>query len=112
MGDPLTSQREKEERDMESQTTPRSRFVGQIIQRAASDPDFRKRLIADTTTTVESMLGVRLPEGISIRIVQEAPNEVCLVLPAQHDRAAFISDEALAAAGAADTTWGPQCQAC
>jgi hypothetical protein len=61
---------------------------GAVIRRALRDTSFRRRLRADPRAALEQELArlggapVRLPEGLSVRVVEEAPASLVLVLPA------------------------------
>jgi hypothetical protein len=55
----------------------------EIIEKAWKDEQFRKELLADPNGAVERVTGQRLPEGIKVKVVEEGPDEVCLVLPAR-----------------------------
>ena len=64
--------------------------------RATADAAFRASLISDPAAA----LGGALPEGLTIRVLEEAPGEVLLVLPAVSDQ---LSDMQLdAGSGGAD----------
>ena len=52
----------------------------QIIARALKDPQFRDALIAHPRGALESM-GVQLPEGIQVKVLQQEPNTLYLVVP-------------------------------
>jgi hypothetical protein len=53
----------------------------EIINRATRDPQFRQDLLQDPKRTVEGELGVQIPAGIEIRVVEESPSTLYLVLP-------------------------------
>jgi hypothetical protein len=85
-----------------------------ILERAASDPEFRTRLLQDPRAAVGEVSGVPLPPNIGIRVVEEAPGEVVLVLPAQSRSAgAQLSDSDLEnVSGAGDSggdSWTGPC---
>lgn len=66
--------------------------------KAALDSAFRAELIRDPAAA----LGAALPEGLTFRVIEEAPGEVLLVLPAADGQ---LSDRQLdAASGGAGTT--------
>ena len=44
-----------------------------LIERAAKDEAFRRALLADPTGTLERELGVRMPEGVALTVVEETP---------------------------------------
>ena len=52
-----------------------------VRERALRDSAFRARLIADPSAAVADALGVEIPAGISIRVVEERPGEVVVVVP-------------------------------
>ena len=53
-----------------------------ISGRAAQDEGFRKALVADALGTVESEIGVKLPDGLKLVVHEESNEELHLVLPA------------------------------
>jgi hypothetical protein len=55
----------------------------QVIERANSDPAFRDQLLKDPREAIGDKIGIPLPATITIRVVEEQPGEVVLVLPAQ-----------------------------
>ena len=52
-----------------------------LIERSATDEAFRKHLLADPRGTVERELGKTLPEEVEVRVVEETPETIYLVLP-------------------------------
>ena len=52
-----------------------------LIQRSAQDENLRRRLLEDPKSAVEQEIGAKLPEGIEIRVVEETPETIYLVLP-------------------------------
>ncbi len=57
-------------------------FEERVVMRAFKDDAFRKRLLADPRRAVAEVLGKDFPAGIDIKVVQESPTTVYLVLPA------------------------------
>ncbi len=53
-----------------------------IRARAGRDPGFRTRLRDDPASAVADMLGIDMADGVRVRVVEESPGEVVLVLPA------------------------------
>ena len=53
----------------------------ELMQKAATDDEFRGKLLADPKSTIESLLGTSLPDGLTIRIVENSPSEVTFVIP-------------------------------
>jgi Nitrile hydratase, alpha chain len=62
---------------------PRARqaMEAELAGRAGRDAAFRRALAADPTGTLERELGVRLPEGVSLTVLEETPTSRYLVLP-------------------------------
>ncbi|HLK46246.1 MAG TPA: NHLP leader peptide family RiPP precursor, partial [Acidimicrobiales bacterium] len=61
--------------------TGRAAIERRIIDRAQSDPGFRTRLLQDPRGALGELLGVALPDGIEVRVVEERPDLMCVVLP-------------------------------
>ena len=61
--------------------TGRAAFERRIIDRAQSDPAFRERLLEDPRGAIGELLGVELPERIEVRVIEERPDLMCVVLP-------------------------------
>ena len=56
----------------------------QIIDRAGSDPAFRSQLLENPKEAIRDQLKIPLPGSVTVRVIEEQPGEVILVLPAQH----------------------------
>lgn len=65
-----------------------------LIKRALQDEGFARELRADPKAAIEGEVG-KLPEGIEIKLVEETPNTLYLVLPARPSPGAELSDEEL-----------------
>jgi hypothetical protein len=61
--------------------TGRAEIERRIVARAQSDPEFRERLMTDPRAAVGEILGAEVPERIEVRVVQERPDLMCVVLP-------------------------------
>jgi len=61
--------------------TQRYNIEGRLVRRAWSDPTFRARLIDDPKAALVEELGVDLPEGLEVRVVEERPDLMCIVVP-------------------------------
>jgi hypothetical protein len=55
----------------------------QLIDRANSDPAFRDQLLRDPREAIQEETGMPVPANITIRVAEEQPGEVVLVLPAR-----------------------------
>jgi hypothetical protein len=80
---------------------PQSRVIGQ----AMSDPAFRRKLLADPAGTLKGA-GVKLPEGVTIEVVEDTATKVHVVLPAHADE---MLDSDLDAAVGGVGCFGPSC---
>ena len=52
-----------------------------LIAKALKDPKFREALKKDPAAAVEKELGIKVPKGLKIRIVEDSADTVHLVLP-------------------------------
>ena len=52
-----------------------------LIERSLKDEKFRKTLIENPKAAMEEELGVKLPQNLVIKILEEKENEVFFVLP-------------------------------
>jgi hypothetical protein len=89
-----------------------SAFIERVVERATTDDSFRGQLVANPKAAVESELGIAIPAGVTVKVVEETPQEFYIVLPPK-ETTGELSDEALAGvAGGSSSTWGPNCQSC
>lgn len=61
---------------------------------AATDPEFRARLVADAKETLKSA-GFDVPEGVSVRIEESTPQEIVLAIPPLLPEGAEVDEDAL-----------------
>ena len=66
---------------MEQQGQRRSELQAQLVERATRDQGFRQELLRDPRGVIERELGVQIPPGVEIRVVEETPTTSYLVLP-------------------------------
>lgn len=52
-----------------------------IVKKAISDAAFKKALMADPKATLEKELGIALPKGLKVEIVEETASTLYMVLP-------------------------------
>lgn len=52
-----------------------------LRDKAAKDPEFRRRLIADPHSAISQELGIEIPATQKIKVIEEGANESYLVLP-------------------------------
>ena len=76
----------------------RQTFEAQVIERSLRDPEFRQELMSNPRDVMEREFGMRIPEGVEIKVIEETPEKVYLVLPqgvASGGEAFELSDEEL-----------------
>ena len=54
-----------------------------LIEKALDDPAFRQRLIQDPRGAISSELGIEIPAGIEVKVVEETASTIYIVLPSQ-----------------------------
>jgi hypothetical protein len=52
-----------------------------LIEKAWQDPDFKEALLRDPRATIERELATSVPENVEIRVVEEGPKLLYVVLP-------------------------------
>lgn len=62
--------------------TSRLELEAAIQEKAATDTTFRAELTTNPAVALEAAFGVTVEPGITIRVIEEKPGEVALVLPA------------------------------
>src|SRR5215475_10980646 len=72
----------------------------QVRTRALKDPAFRQALSSNPRTVLAREYHIHLPEHVSVRVLEEAPNTVTLVLPKGEEAIVELTDaELLGASG-------------
>ncbi|HOV81024.1 MAG TPA: NHLP leader peptide family RiPP precursor [Bacillota bacterium] len=67
-------------RGNEKRSVPRQELKEKIIEKAQVDQEFSKALIENPKRAL-GQSGVQLPEGVTIKVVEESPRVLYLVLP-------------------------------
>ena len=77
-----------------------------IVTKAVKDPAFRAALLEDPSSAISKELGITIPGGIKVKVVEDSATTVHLVLPAAA-KSGELSDAELenAAGGAAAPTY-------
>ena len=52
-----------------------------LMRKAATDEAFREALLANPKAALEGHLGMRLPDGLTLKVVENTPQDLTLVLP-------------------------------
>jgi hypothetical protein len=84
----------------DTQSLSRQDFEKDVILRAAAEPAFRQKLLADPKAALQATYGVELPPDLEISVLEETPSKFYLVLPAQ---TRGLTDEELAAVAGGTT---------
>ena len=74
------------------------RIAADVYARTMTDPEFKAQFIADPAAVL-SAAGVEVPEGLTIKVVENSSTTVHVVLPDPE----AVSDELLAAASGGST---------
>ncbi len=59
----------------------RRQMEAHLILRAWEDEGFRKLLLSEPKRAIEQVFGQAVPEGIDIKVMQEDPSELYVVIP-------------------------------
>lgn len=62
-------------------TLARQRIQEALVARAEADADFRQLLLHDPRAALRKLIGVDPIPGYRLRVIEDAPGEVTLVLP-------------------------------
>ena len=74
----------------------RKQLEAQLIDRAMQDDAFRQELVRDPRGVFARELSVRIPEHITVQVLEESPSTVYLVLPRLPDSPGVdLADEEL-----------------
>lgn len=77
----------------------------EVVKMAMKDAAFRKELLADPNKAVEKTLGIKLPHGMTVKVVEDSAATVHLVLPSA---GVPLSDKELAeVSGGAKSIFAP-----
>jgi Nitrile hydratase, alpha chain len=52
-----------------------------LVSKALKDPAFRAALLKDANAAIEKELGVKVPPGLRIKVVEDTPTTIHLALP-------------------------------
>jgi hypothetical protein len=62
--------------------TQRQQLEQKLIEKAMKDESFRKQLIENPGTAIEEETGMKIPEAVKFKVLEEDQQTVYLVLPA------------------------------
>lgn len=70
-----------------------------LIRKSLEDESFRQRLLAEPKSTIEQELGERLPAELEVRVLEETPDTLYLVVPSNGAPGELSDNELDAVAG-------------
>lgn len=91
---------------MESNITPQE-FEADLVAKAWKDKAFKQELLSNPKATIAKEFGIPIPDNIEVRVLEENPNTLYIVLPvepADLESEGEVSDEALEAIAGGRTT--------
>ena len=59
----------------------RQQLEQQLIEKAMKNEAFRKQLIENPVASIEAETGIKIPETMKIKVLEEDPKTVYLILP-------------------------------
>ncbi len=65
----------------QEQDFSRQDVEAKVAERAAKDDAFRQALLSDPKAALGTELGITLPEGLDVRVHEETPTRLHLVIP-------------------------------
>jgi len=68
----------------------RKNYEEKILDKIFSDADFKKQFLKNPKTAVEEEFGISLPEKLKIKVIEEKPLEITIVIP--RDSQQFAED--------------------
>jgi hypothetical protein len=74
----------------------RQQLEAKVIARAWQDEKFRRLLVSEPRKAIEQVYGRALPEGLDVRVIEEASAAFHMILPAHPGASQELSSEALA----------------
>ncbi|MCG6868550.1 MAG: NHLP leader peptide family RiPP precursor [Gammaproteobacteria bacterium] len=80
-----------------TETESQPKKTTKIIARAMRDDVFREELLTNPKAAIQKEFGKELPPELELRVVEEAPNVVYLVLPARQTPTDELSEDELEA---------------
>lgn len=66
-----------------------------VRDRLASDPDFRAALLADPRATLSELVGITIPDAVTVTVHEESLTDIHLVLPAPRALGGEIAEDDL-----------------
>ena len=96
----------------DSNPNDRHEVEDRLTSRAMNDAEFRQKLLDDPKAALQDEMGVSLPSEVTIKVLEETPDTLYLVIPANIEASPTgeLSDAELGAvAGGGDWMSGTTC---
>lgn len=93
---------------MDSQVKTVSELREHLVEKATTDETFRAHLLSDPKTAIKEELGLTIPDGFTVKVVEDVPDTSHLVLPPYSGLGEAELSQAAAAGGNTDeaiTVW-------
>lgn len=84
----------------------RDQWQAEVAERVRKDPAFKKALFANPREVISKELGVELPKGMNVHVLEENLNDTYLVLPRPASSTSLSDDQLEAVAGGHAETCG------
>lgn len=72
-----------------------------LIEKALKDPKFKAQLLANPNAAVEKATGVKIPDGVKVKVLEDTTSVVHLVLPPGLGMGELLESDTGKVAGAA-----------
>jgi hypothetical protein len=69
-----------------SELRTRAQVQQRLSARASEDGEFRARLKSEPKVAIADELGIEIPEGVAVEVLEEEPGKIYLVLPADESQ--------------------------
>ena len=66
---------------MENLNQQRKQLEEKLIAKAMKDENFRKNLLENPKAAIEDETGIKIPEAVNLKVVEEDPKTFFLILP-------------------------------
>ena len=66
---------------MENKDQGRKQLEEKLIEKAMKDENFRKFLLENPKAAIEDETGIKIPEAVNLKVVEEDPASFYLILP-------------------------------
>lgn len=67
-----------------------------VFRRSMTDAGYRELCLRDGNSAFAAASGLRVPDGMKLRFIESAPDEMTLVLPGRQEASGELADAALA----------------